>query len=73
MTLPNERLRALDNTKRFLRALLDPKKTPKVPRAIREEAYRCLKHYPSHLFLNGMVDALPEYLKDKYEEYKNES
>lgn len=47
MTLPNERYQAIQNTREFLRSLLDPKKTPRVPREIRKAAYRCLRHYPS--------------------------
>lgn len=46
MTLPDERIWALKNTLKFLRDLLDPKKTPRVPKEVRREAYRCLKHYP---------------------------
>jgi len=46
MTLPTERTWAIKNTQSFLRDLLDPKKTPRVPSAVRKEAYRCLKHYP---------------------------
>jgi len=46
MTLPIERKQAVIRTRQFLLDLLDPKMTPKVPKAIREQAYRCLKHYP---------------------------
>jgi len=46
MTIPPERTRAVICTREFLRDLLDARATPKVPRAIRERAYRCLKHYP---------------------------
>lgn len=46
MTMPDERLRAVERTREFLRGLLDPKKTPKVPKTIRRDAYYCLKHYP---------------------------
>lgn len=49
MTLPDERTRAILNTQQFLRNLLDPKKTPKVPREVRLDALRCLRHYP-HAF-----------------------
>lgn len=48
MTLPDERTRAVLNTKRFLLDLLDPKKTPKVPKKIRKQAYSLLKHYPNN-------------------------
>lgn len=47
MTLPDERTRAVLNTKEFLRNLLDPKKTPRVPKKIRKQAYSLLKHYPN--------------------------
>jgi len=35
MTIPSERTRSLIYARDFLFGLLDPKKTPKVPRAIR--------------------------------------
>ena len=46
MTLPVERKQAVLRTEQFLKDLINPKKTPRVPKAIREQAYRCLKHYP---------------------------
>jgi hypothetical protein len=51
MTMPNERKWAIDNTRLFLVDLMDPKKTPRVPSAIRKEAYRCLKHYPDEYYM----------------------
>ena len=27
--------------------MLDPKKTPKIPKKYREQAYWCLRHFPS--------------------------
>lgn len=46
MSLPQEEWRAIANVRRFLYDLLDPKKTPRVPTAIRQEARRVCKHYP---------------------------
>lgn len=46
MTTPVERTRSLIYARDFLRELLDPKKTPRVPTAIRREAYSRLRHYP---------------------------
>ena len=46
MTLPVERKNAVIRTEQFLKDLMDPKKTPRVPKEIRKQAYRCLKHYP---------------------------
>ena len=47
MTLPNERTQAVLRVERFLMDLCNPKKYPRVPKAVREEASRLLKHYPS--------------------------
>lgn len=49
MTLPCERVNAVNNTREFLYSLMDPKQTPKVPKHIREAARRLLKHYPSEM------------------------
>ncbi len=46
MTVPRERYRAVSNAREFLRSLLDPKKTPRVPREIRRSAYWILHHFP---------------------------
>ena len=46
MTTPVERTRAVIYAKDFLYDLLDTKKTPRVPRVIRRQAGRCLRHYP---------------------------
>lgn len=46
MTIPRERFQSIENAREFLRSLLDPKQTPKVPKAIRRQAYYVLKHFP---------------------------
>ena len=46
MTLADERYRAVQNARNFLRDLLDPKKTPKVPLTVRRQARSVLKHFP---------------------------
>lgn len=45
--MPHERLRSLKYARDFLRRLLDPKQSPKVPKAMRKEAYHVLRHFPS--------------------------
>jgi hypothetical protein len=45
--LPDERLRSIHWAREFLRELLDPKKTPRVPKIIRSTARNVLKHYPT--------------------------
>jgi hypothetical protein len=47
MTVPRERTNAVIFTESFLKDLLNPKTTPRVPRSIRQQAARCLRHYPS--------------------------
>lgn len=60
MTLPRERTVAILNTKEFLFDLMSPKKTPKVPSAIRQQARWLLKHFPGNYDLLQAVEALPE-------------
>lgn len=74
MTLPDERSRAIVQTRDFLRDLLNPKKTPKVPKAIRRQAYWCLKHFPSELDINTAAKKSPivfgEVDYSEYGDYK---
>ena len=75
MTLPDERYRAVLRAEQFLKDLLDPRKTPRVPRDIRIRASGILRHYPSkwdmdraataaaHVFeTRDPVDDLQEFL-----------
>lgn len=75
MTLPDERYRAVLAADQFLQDLMDSRKTPRVPRAIRERARSVLRHYPSkwdmdraataadHVFqTRDPVDDLQEFL-----------
>lgn len=47
MTMPFERTRAVQCTEQFLKDLTDHKKTPRVPKHIRQQANHLLRHYPS--------------------------
>lgn len=60
MTLPDERYRALKCGKQFLYELIDPKKTPKVPKKIRQQALWVLKHYPDDYHFDLIAEALPK-------------
>jgi hypothetical protein len=69
MTLPFERTRSLVNTRSFLLSLLDPKKTPKIPKEIRTRARSLLKHFPSPLDLEQITEKCTNILeKYKYDE-----
>lgn len=61
MTLPDERVNSIKNTRDFLYSLLDPKKTPKVPRKIRMLARACLRHYPGDFYLNDIFNDQHNY------------
>ena len=60
MTLPNERFNAVANTRNFMYALIDSKKTPKVPKAVREWAACCLRHYPLPYEMKMAAEKAPE-------------
>ncbi len=67
MTLPDERYRAVIQTQRFLLDLCDPTKTPRVPKALRAEARRLLRHYPSEWDMQRVSDAVPEVFEERME------
>ena len=60
MTLPIERTNAVLNVERFLMDLRDPKKYPRVPKAVREKASRLLRHYPSKYNMKNIADSFEE-------------
>ncbi len=61
MTLPNERYRALVYTRDFLRDLLDPKVTPRVPKKVRKLAGDLLRHFPWDYDLEQLPKKLPKH------------
>jgi len=40
--------------------LLDPKKSSRIPKWIKDEAYYCLKHYPSNADMDRARDLAPK-------------
>ena len=64
MTLPDERYRALLEAKKFLYELVDPKKTPRVPKNIRRQAYAVLRHFPWDMDLELIAEKIPERYKN---------
>ena len=63
MTLPYERYNAVKHTEQFLTDLLDPKKTPRVPKDIRQRAYSLLRHYPGGYNLDVIATRCPDQLQ----------
>ena len=83
MTLPDERYRAIQQTKKFLIDLCSSQRTPRVPKAIRQQANSLLRHYPSDWDMKRVADASPEVFQERmeplyrmvkqYEQDKNET
>lgn len=65
MTIPDERTTAIYNAREFLRALLDPKKTPRVPKAIRTQAYWTLRHFPAQYEIEEAAKKAPKVFGPK--------
>jgi hypothetical protein len=68
MTVPVERTNAVMWTEDFLLSLLDPKQTPRVPKIIRTEARRLLRHYPSKYEMGVIADredGVPDLIRPK--------
>ena len=63
MTLPDERYRAILLAEQLCRDLLDPKKTPRVPKGIRRQALGVLRHFPDEYYLSMLADARPDVIE----------
>lgn len=64
MTLPDERYRAVVQTQKFLVEILS---TPRVPKAIKDQARSCLRHYPSDWDMKRAADCAPEVFQEQME------
>lgn len=62
MTLPDERYRSIKWAESFLKELLDPAKTPRVPKNIRNQARSILRHYPSEWDLERLASKSPDVI-----------
>ena len=67
MTLPDERFRSVIAAKNFMNDLLDPKKTPRVPKEVRQRAYSILRHYPSYWDLERASNNSPDIFQPQIE------
>jgi hypothetical protein len=68
MTLPYENYFSLANTRNFLTELMDTKKSPKVPKAMRQRARNLLKHFPADF---EVCEWISTYQKVAHERYHN--
>ena len=65
MTLPDERYRSVLQTRRFLLELLT---TPRVPKAVKDGARSCLRHYPDTWDMQQAAEASPHVFAEKMED-----
>ena len=64
MTLPDERYRAVVKTQEFLVEILN---TPRVPKAIKDQARSCLRHYPSAWDMRQAAETCPNVFQERME------
>lgn len=67
MTLPDERYRAVIQTREFLKELTDHLKTPRIPKRIRQQAQWCLRHYPLPYEMQHAAKSAPDVFQEKME------
>ena len=66
MTLPDERYRSVKQTSEFLQRLAGGG-YPRVPKAVRSEALRLLRHYPTQYDLRTAAHLCPEVFQEQME------
>ena len=64
MTLPDERYRAVVQTKKFLEELLT---TPRIPKAVKDNARWCLRHYPNEWDMQIVSREVPAVFQERME------
>ena len=67
MTLPDERYRAVVQTRRFLFDLCNPQHTPRVPKIVRDTARSMLRHYPSDWDMTRAAEGAPDVFQERME------
>lgn len=65
MTLPDERYRAVVQTEKFLREILT---TPRIPKAIKDNARYCLRHYPSEWDMERASEGSPDVFQKRMDD-----
>jgi hypothetical protein len=68
VTLPDERYRALKMAESMLMDLMDPAKTPRVPRSVRAQARSVLRHYPGSYYLEQLARRSPDIITPHMED-----
>ena len=67
MTMPDERFRAVMQAEKFLQSLCNVNETPRVPKAIRQQARGILRHYPNHWDMIMASNGAPDHFQEQME------
>jgi hypothetical protein len=65
MTLPDERYRAVLQTQKFLIEILN---TPRIPKAVKDQARYCLRHYPSEYDMKKVSQTSADIFAERMED-----
>ena len=68
MTLPDERYRAVVQTRRFLLDLCNTQHTPRVPKLVRETARSMLRHFPSDWDMQRTARMAPDVFAEQMDD-----
>jgi len=68
MTLPDERYRAVVQTRRFLLDLCNKEHTPRIPKLIRDTAKSMLRHYPSDYDMQRTARMAPDVFAEQMDD-----
>ena len=56
--ISHDEYQSVKETYKLLCHLIDPKKTPNIPKALRDRAKKCLEHYPVRESHRRLLDGL---------------
>ena len=68
MTLPDERYRAILWARLLLLDLVNPNKTKRIPKEIRQRAYSALRHFPTTFDMEETAEKVPEIFTEQMED-----
>ena len=69
MTLPDERYRAVQMAQQLCLDMLDPKKTPRLSKELRQRARGVLRHFPEEYYMSMLAESRPDILERRGEPY----
>ena len=68
MTLPDERYRSIQQARRLLEELCDPKLTPRIAAGIRDRARGALRHFPSNYDMQRTARMAPDVFQEQMDD-----